>query len=316
MKNNQIPNFRTDLADERTEICKSQSHNKDIDGIETTENKISNNISVNTVNVLNENGSKKIDKKVGKYITINISNIDNMTKEDIKLAEKILKEELNKCINDNGPILVVGLGNEDTTADSIGPKVIKDLKITRHLLEYMKNNDEEKNIREVSAIAPGVLGTTGIETQEIIKGVVEKIKVSGIIVIDALASNNISRLLKTIQICNTGIIPGSGVYNKRKEISLETMGVPVIAIGVPTVVEAATIVANTFDILVDKFDEFAFLKDSTYQEKYTLIKMVLDPCKYNLAVMPKEIDELVDNMREIISNGINDALVYDAENDI
>lgn len=84
----------------------------------------------------------------------------------------------------------------------------------------------------------------------------------------------------------------------------------------PTVVEAATIVANTFDILVDKFDEFAFLKDSTYQEKYTLIKMVLDPCKYNLAVMPKEIDELVDNMREIISNGINDALVYDVENDI
>ena len=123
-------------------------------------------------------------------------------------------------------------------------------------------------------------------------------------------------MLKTIQICNTGIIPGSGVYNKRKEISLETMGVPVIAIGVPTVVEAATIVANTFDILVDKFDEFAFLKDSTYQEKYTLIKMVLDPCKYNLAVMPKEIDELVDNMREIISNGINDALVYDIENDI
>ena len=175
MKNNQIPNFRTDLADERTEICKSQSHNKDIDGIETTENKISNNISVNTVNVLNENGSKKIDKKVGKYITINISNIDNMTKEDIKLAEKILKEELNKCINDNGPILVVGLGNEDTTADSIGPKVIKDLKITRHLLEYMKNNDEEKNIREV-LLPLGYLELLELRLKKLLKVLLKKLK--------------------------------------------------------------------------------------------------------------------------------------------
>lgn len=126
--------------------------------------------------------------------------------------------------------------------------------------------------------------------------------------IDALASNNISRLLKTIQICDTGIIPGSGVENKRKEISMETMGVPVIAIGVPTVVEAATIVANTFDILIEKFDEFDFLKDSSYEDKYKLIKTVLEPSKYNLAVMPKEIDDLVDNMKEIISNGINYAL--------
>ena len=126
--------------------------------------------------------------------------------------------------------------------------------------------------------------------------------------IDALASNNISRLLKTIQICDTGIIPGSGVGNKRNEISKETMGVPVIAIGIPTVVEAATIVANTFDILVDKFEEFDFLKDSTYEDKYKLIKTVLEPSKYNLAVMPKEIDDLVDNMKEIISNAINYAL--------
>ena len=126
--------------------------------------------------------------------------------------------------------------------------------------------------------------------------------------IDALASNNISRLLKTIQICDTGIIPGSGVQNKRKEISKDTMGVKVIAVGVPTVVEAATIVANTFDILVDKFEEFDFLKDSSYEDKYMLIKTVLEPCKYNLAVMPKEIDDLVDNMKEIISKGINSAL--------
>ena len=132
--------------------------------------------------------------------------------------------------------------------------------------------------------------------------------VGAIIVIDALASNNISRLLKTIQICDTGITPGAGVNNKRKEISEDTMGVKVIAVGVPTIVEAATIVADSIDILTEKFDEFKFLKDSTYEEKYQLVKMVLEPSNYNLAVMPKEIDDLVDNMKEIIANGINKAL--------
>lgn len=299
--------FRTDLADERAEICKSQEPKGKIDGIETENRQISDNIEVTTVKIINEEGSKKLDKKVGTYTTINIKDIEIIDKEGIEEAKKIFSEELKKLVKPKTPILVVGLGNEDTTADSIGPKTVKDLKITRHILKY-KPELLERDAREISAIAPGVLGTTGIETQEILKGVVEKINIGAIIVIDALASNDISRLLKTIQICDTGIIPGSGVQNKRKEISLDTMGVPVIAIGVPTVVEAATIVANSFDILVEKFDEFSFLKDSSYQDKYKLIKTVLEPCKYNLAVMPKEIDDLVDNMKEIIANGINEAL--------
>lgn len=299
--------FRTDLADERAEICKSQEPKGKIDGIETENRQISENIEVTTVKIINEEGSKKLDKKVGTYTTINIKDIEIIDKEGIEEAKKIFSEELKKLVKPKTSILVVGLGNEDTTADSIGPKTVKDLKITRHILKY-KPELLEKDTREISAIAPGVLGTTGIETQEILKGVVEKINIGAIIVIDALASNDISRLLKTIQICDTGIIPGSGVQNKRKEISLDTMGVPVIAIGVPTVVEAATIVANSFDILVEKFDEFSFLKDSSYQDKYKLIKTVLEPCRYNLAVMPKEIDDLVDNMKEIIANGINEAL--------
>ncbi len=299
--------FRTDLADERAQIFKDNNKN-DLDGIETEKNKITDNLEITKVKVLNEEGSRKIDKKIGTYTTINIKDIEIINGEEIEEAYRLVTEEIKSLLGDDeAPILVVGLGNEDTTADSLGPKVIKDLEITRHILKYKPELFKNKT-REISAIAPGVLGTTGIETQEIIKSVVEKIDVGTIIVIDALASNNISRLLKTIQICDTGIVPGSGVENKRKEISKDTMGVKVIAIGVPTVVEAATIVANSFDILVENFNEFEFLKDSTYEDKYRLIKTVLEPCKYNLAVMPKEIDDLVDNMKEIISKGINNAL--------
>ncbi len=301
-------NFRTDLADERAQICKEQSHQQDIDGIKTENKKISNNLEITRVKILNEEGSKKIDKKIGTYTTININDIEVIDQAGLEEAYNLVAREVQELLKGKkGSALIVGLGNEDTTADSIGPKVIKNLEITRHILKY-KPELLPTGSREISAIAPGVLGTTGIETQEILKGLVEKIKAEVIIVIDALASNNISRLLKTIQICDTGIVPGSGVQNRRKEISQETMGVPVIAIGVPTVVEAATIVANTFDILVDKFEEFDFLKDSTYEDKYKLIKTVLEPSKYNLAVMPKEIDDLVDNMKEIISNGLNNAL--------
>lgn len=301
-------NFRTDLADERTQVCKKQSNVEDLDGIETEEKTISDNLELTRVKILNEQGSKKIDKKIGTYTTINIKNIEVIDQKEIDDAFLLVSKELNQMLEGKeGPALVVGLGNEDTTADAIGPKVIKNLEITRHILKY-KPELLPEGTREISAIAPGVLGTTGIETQEILKGLVEKVNVGVIIVIDALASNNISRLLKTIQICDTGIVPGSGVQNRRKEISIDTMGVPVIAIGVPTIVEAATIVANTFDILVDKFEEFDFLKNSSYEDKYQLIKTVLEPCKYNLAVMPKEIDDLVDNMKEIIAKGINQAL--------
>lgn len=299
--------FRTDLADERAEICKAQAPKGKLDGIETENINVSDYLEVTRVKILNEEGSKKLDKKIGTYTTINIKDIELIDKEGLEKAIEVFQEELKKLVDPNSSILVVGLGNEDTTADSIGPKVVKNLKLTRHILKY-KPELLDKDTREISAISPGVLGTTGIETGEILKAVIDKIDIGGVIVIDALASNDISRLLKTIQICDTGIVPGSGVQNKRKEISRETMGVPVIAIGVPTVVEAATIVANSFDILVDKFDEFNFLKDSSYQDKYRLIKTVLEPCKYNLAVMPKEIDDLVDNMKEIIANGINEAL--------
>ncbi len=300
--------FRTDLADERAEICKSAIKKGELDGIITEENEVSEKINVTTVKVINDNGSKLLGKDIGNYITVNIKDIEIITNDELKQVIDIFSEELKKLITFDGPILVVGLGNEDTTADEIGPKVVKDLEITRHIFKY-KPELLPENARNVCAIAPGVLGTTGMETQEIISSITKKIKPSGIIVIDALASNNISRLLKTIQISNTGITPGAGVGNKRKKINIKTMGVPVIAIGVPTIVEAATIVADTFDILTEKFEEFSFLKNSSYKEKYDLVKLVLEPSKYNLTVMPKEIDELANNMEEIISSGINRMII-------
>ena len=192
----------------------------------------------------------------------------------MNFAIKILSKELTKLIkhtfsNMPNKIMVVGLGSVDTTADSIGPNVIKQIEITRHILKYAPSL-LPCNTKEISAISPGVLGTTGIETEEIIKSVSEIVKPDLIIVIDALASNNIDRLLKTIQICNTGITPGSGVNNKRKELSEETLGTKVIAIGVPTVIPSK---------------------------------------EYNLIMMPKEIDDLADNLEEIISSGINRALM-------
>lgn len=299
-------NFRTDLADERYDICKNKSK---LDGVESINEKISEKISVNRVIVKNEEGSRTLQKKVGNYITINFNDVNILEENELELMKETLKKELDGLIsnvNNNRmkSFLVVGLGNEDSTADSIGPKVVKNLKITRHILKY-EPELISKETKELCAISPGVLGTTGIETQEIIKGVIDKVKVDGIIVIDALSTNNIGRLLKTVQITDTGIFPGAGVDNKRKEISKETMNVPVIAIGVPTVVEAATIVANTFELLTNKFDEFKFLKESNFDEEYKLIKMVLEPSNFNLAVMPKEIDDLVDNFKEIISYGIN-----------
>ncbi|MBR3325449.1 MAG: GPR endopeptidase [Clostridia bacterium] len=300
-------NFRTDLADERANMVRAETKQKDMDGIISEEKKYSDKFSVNKVKVINENGSKKIDKKIGTYITLDISNVDIINKDELQEAQKIFSNNLSQLLKNYKSILVVGLGNEDTTADSIGSKVVKDLEITRHILKYNPELLPEQTV-ELSAIAPGVLGTTGMETQEILKGIIDKIHFDAIIAIDALASNNISRLLRTIQLCDTGIVPGSGVNNKRKEISLDTMEVPVIAVGVPTVVNAATIVADTLDILARQFNEFNFLQGSTYSDKYQLIQTVLEPSNFNLAVMPKEIDNLVDNMKEIIAGGINISL--------
>ena len=293
--------FRTDLADERLSECIKSG---EVEGISSENIDLDNTLKVTRVKVLNEKGKQKIGKEIGKYITLEIKNIDIISKDKLEKISKILAEQLKELVKGYNSILVVGLGNIDTTADSIGPKVIKDLQITRHIKKYAPNLID-KNAIEISGIAPGVLGTTGIETGEILKGIVEKVKPDAIIAIDALISRDISRLFKTIQISDTGITPGAGVGNSRKEISKKTMGIPVIAVGVPTLVEAATIVADSIDLISKQFEEFKDLQEASKEDKYRLIKAVLEPSKYNLAVTPKEVDSLVDNMKLIIAHGIN-----------
>lgn len=305
-------NFRTDLADERRDIYrKANNIENEIPGVET-ENTEENNIRTTRVKIKDEQGAQALGKPVGSYITIDIKNLRIAQDEEIDKAASRLSEELkvlySKYISKEDDILVVGLGNMHVTPDALGPKVITDIDITRHLLKYAPQY-LEPNTRPVSAISPGVLGTTGMETQEILKGIVDNVKPKLIIVIDSLASKSIERISSTLQIADTGIVPGAGVGNKRKELSKDTLGVPVIAIGVPTVVEAATLAADSLNIFIEKMQNDAksndYLNELKDEDKYTMIKEALIPKDYNLIVTPKEIDDLIKNMSDVIARGIN-----------
>ena len=226
-------NFRTDLALVRREIFRKNNNLEEIDGIEIENKEIDPNLKVTKVDITNQNGEQAIGKPIGTYITIDIQKLRLAEEAEIQKSAEILSEELkeiiNKHIESKDDILVVGLGNIYVTPDSLGPKVINDIDVTRHIIKYLPQYIDE-NSRPVSAISPGVLGTTGIETLEILEGVVKEIKPKLLIVIDALASRSIERISSTIQLSDTGIVPGAGVGNTRKEISKNTLGIPVIAI--------------------------------------------------------------------------------------
>ena len=309
-------NFRTDMAVERRDLYKKANNiENDIDGIETEEEKVDEDITISRVNITNENGEQAIGKKKGTYITIDIKYLKIASEPDIQKASTALTKELRNLVSKHAEpqdsLLVVGLGNIYVTPDSLGPKVVQDIDITRHIMEYVPDAID-KNARPVSAISPGVLGTTGIETLEILKGIVDNIKPKLIIIIDALASRSMERISSSVQLADTGIVPGAGVGNKRKEITKDTLGVPVIAIGIPTVVEAATIAADSLDMFIKKLQEEAksneYLNKIQEEDKYEMIKEVLTPSDYNFIVTPKEIDELIENMSSIVARGINFAV--------
>lgn len=308
--------FRTDLALERRDLYnKANNIEKDINGIEAEEEKVDDNITISRVKVTNEKGEEAIGKKQGNYITIDVKNLKIANEEEIQKTSEIVTNELRKLINEhvqeNGSVLIVGLGNIYVTPDSLGPKVINEIDITRHLLEYMPEV-LDKNTREVSAISPGVLGTTGIETMEILKGIIDNTKPQLVIIIDALASRNIERISSSVQIADTGIVPGAGVGNARKELTENTLGVPVIAMGIPTVVEAATIAADSLTLFINKAQEKGesndFLNKLQEEDKYKIIKEILAPEEYNFIVTPKEIDSLIEKMKDIVARGINFAI--------
>lgn len=309
-------NFRTDLADERRDIYrKANNIENEVDGIETQEEQIDDKIKVTRVKITNEKGEQAIGKVKGNYITLDIKKMNIISEEEIQKAAEVLSKEIKKLIDNNvngkEDILIVGLGNSEVTPDALGPNVIKDVEITRHIINYLPQYIDE-NTRPVSAIAPGVLGTTGIETLEIIKGVVNNINPKLLIVIDALSSRSIERISSTVQLSDTGIVPGGGVGNTRKEITKNTLGIPVIAIGIPTVVETAVVVNDALNLFVESLQEKGESNDSLNklknEDNYEKIKQALIPNEYNFIVTPKEIDELIFNMSNIISKGINMSL--------
>jgi len=308
-------NFRTDLALERRDIYQKINKLQQIDGIESTEEQINDNIKVSRVKITNQNGEQAIEKQIGNYITIDVKKLKIATDEDIQKTAETLTRELKKIIDihtdKQGEILVVGLGNIYVTPDALGPKVINEIDVTRHIKKYLPQYLEE-GTRIVSAISPGVLGTTGIETVEILKGIVDNINPKLLIVIDALASRSIERISSTIQLSDTGIVPGAGVGNTRQEISQASLGIPVVAIGIPTVVELATLVSDGIDIFIDRLQEKAesneYLNKLQQEDKYEEVKEALNVGDYNMIVTPKEIDDLIENMKDVVARGINFAV--------
>lgn len=308
-------NFRTDLALERRDIYQRLNKLQKIDGVESTEEEIDNNLKVSRVKITDINGEKALGKPIGNYVTVDVRNLKLAGEDEIQKTSQILSEELKKILdihtNKQEDILIVGLGNIYVTPDSLGPKVINEIDVTRHIIKYLPQYIEE-GARPVSAISPGVLGTTGIETVEILKGIVDNIHPKLLIVIDALASRSIERISSTIQISDTGIVPGAGVGNTRQEISKKTLGVPVIAIGIPTVVELATLVSDGIDIFIDRLQEKAesndYLNKLQQNDKYEEVKEALNVGEYNMIVTPKEIDDLIENMKDIVARGINFAI--------
>lgn len=316
---------RTDLAIELTQ----KQNQKEENGIKITD-----------INLTKEEANK-INKKEGNYITIEFTDITDY--ENRKKVKTIFVKELKKMlkkqnIKDEDLCLIIGLGNEKSTPDSLGPLTISKTLVTNHL--YLYGNLDE-NFRRVCALSPGVMGETGIETSDLIKQIKETAKPDFIIIVDALASSSVDRVNKTIQMTDSGINPGSGVGNKRKEISKDILNIPVIAIGVPTVVDAASIVNDTIKYM---YSHFAYQKanynnpknkltynvnylkyentikkedkkhllgmvgDLTEEETKSLIYEILNPIGYNLMVTPKEEDFIIEKLSELISEGLNESL--------
>lgn len=328
MKDNEFNKYsiHTDIALELIE------DEENIKGIKVNKRKIDNIVITNVT--VNKEGSSKINKKEGKYITIEFSEFNDDNKE---IISNLLLTELKKILNIKNKqehILIVGLGNESSTPDSLGPLTINNINVTNHLYELGMVD----NVQRVSAFNPNVMGKTGIETSDLLLNLVSLLKPDYIIVIDSLASSSIERVNKTIQMTDTGIHPGSGIGNKRKEISKEIFGIPVIAIGVPTVVDAVTIVADTFKFLtkhyiymkknidnpklklmtnINYLDEEIIVSDDDKKsllgligclseaEIKTLMEDVLSPIGYNLMVTPKEIDYIVKELSILIADALN-----------
>ncbi|MFZ5965588.1 MAG: GPR endopeptidase [Bacillota bacterium] len=307
--------IRTDLALEAREMYRENTK-QEIPGVEV-EQKNEKFAVVTRVKVLDRQGSEIMGKPEGSYITVEASGLKNPDADLKDEVSQLLAKELVHLVPNKKSLktLIVGLGNWDVTPDALGPQVVSKVLVTRHFFESYGKTDDP-TMTSVSAISPGVMGTTGIETMEIIKGIVEKTQPDLVVAIDALASRKMERVHTTIQISTSGINPGSGIGNKRKELSEKTLGIPVIAIGVPTVVDAATLTNDTIKMVVENLANQAskdsqfynILKNMSDEDKYSLIKEVLEPYGANVIVTTKDIDMIITNISQIIANALNIAL--------
>ena len=291
--------FRTDLITEATEA------NEKLKGIktETIENY---GIQGTCVRVLNEEAEKHIGKRQGKYISFETDAVLERDTEKYFKISKAIADELKKIVpaQKKKTVLVVGLGNAEMTPDSIGPLVVNNIFVTRHILEYLPNEADER-MNSVCAVAPGVLGVTGLESADVIKGIIDKTNVCAVIVIDALASRRSERMFSTFQITDTGIEPGAGVGNKRSALTKETLGVPVIAMGVPTVIYASSLV---YDAAVELLSGITGQDEQKVEDA---AKKIASFSMEDMVVTPKEIDIIAKDSAKIIADGINLALHHD-----
>lgn len=338
--------IRTDLAREAHDLALKVRGEEKIPGVRMEEYE-DDGIKTSWIWVESDEGARELGKQRGTYLTLEVPGLRSKDSElqhrvAVHFAREFSRFLEEKGISEDDSILVVGLGNWNVTADALGPFVVKHTLITRHLFQLMPEQVEE-GYRSVSAVSPGVLGTTGIETSEIVRGIVEKAKPDVVIAVDSLASRALTRVNTTIQVADNGINPGSGVGNKRKALNRETLGIPVIAIGVPTVVDAATITYDTIELVmshihremnqkrpsnpldplnrpdlkelqnqeVDEASQNQFLGligALSDEEKRQLIHEVLSPLGQNLIVTPKEVDDFISDIGKLVADGLNCAL--------
>ncbi|ERJ13738.1 GPR endopeptidase [Haloplasma contractile] len=335
---------RTDLIIESLEASGDTIHMNELQHTE----ELVHGMKINQV-IINDEHGREIGKRAGTYVTIDTSAVNDHDHEQLLKIQKQIAIEIDKLLTKNQITedsvgMIVGLGNDNVTPDSLGPNVIEQVFVTKHLFELHPESIDPKGFRPVCAMAPGVMGMTGIETAEIIDSVIDRIKPDFVIVVDALAAKSIKRVNTTIQLSDAGINPGSGVGNKRKELSKATLDIPVVTIGIPTVVDAVTITSETIDMIIKHIghslknnrpsnrlvtsatpnkvdfseqdvpdenvvrDLFGNIGLMSVEEKERLIFEVLTPQGLNMMVTPKEVDTNIVDLSHIVARGINLAL--------
>lgn len=290
--------IRTDLALETTE--RFAEENTEIRGVEVHEEyDEEKDVRTTVVKIVTENGAKSMGRPQGTYITIEAPELSTPDEDYHREISEEISTHLRKLIDleKEKSVLVIGLGNAAITADALGPQVVDNLLMTRHIIkEYGLRGIKHKKMHRISGIAPGVMAQTGMETAEIVQGIVSETKPDVVVAIDALAARSVRRLSRTIQITDTGIHPGSGVANHRNGLTEENLQVKVIGIGVPTVVDAATIVHDSMAHLLDTLEE-------TEQKEF--LDEMIAPNLYSMFVTPKDVDETIKYLSFTISEGLN-----------